>query len=452
MSSGMPYDKSRYNMIKEHKDNQEKDAGGKDKLPKAKLIVKGQANLEPIYKFDISSLAFNMANGRIKAEIIEKEAELGRHLNEFEPEDQNIIKDILLSIRTDENSKIKDDLMKNGQLQPGIITCDGIVINGNRRKALLEDLYQDTKDEKYKYLEVQVLPSDIRRSELWLIEAGIQLSTPQQLDYSPINHLLKLRDGIKAGLKIEEMAARIYGVSKEKIENDLKRLDLMDEYLSDFIGKSGKYYIVKNLNEHFIDLHKILRWANQPRGPIKRDWEPQDDDINELKAVAFYFIRMKMPHLRIRELQDIFAKEKAWSEAKKALEIDNNLTDKEREELRFTRSEEEIEEDFDNSDTESTFTTSTEERDLHEEALWRERHQTKLKSYYEDAKEQEQIIKDSKKPLLLAKRALKNLNAIPEDSEKLEDPEMDDVLGKIISRTNTLRKPVHKKRKGKGAK
>ncbi|GAI06379.1 unnamed protein product, partial [marine sediment metagenome] len=172
-----------------------------------------------------------------------------------------IIKDLLLSIRKDENEKVKADLAKKGQIRPGIITCDGIVINGNRRKALLEELYAEAGLEKYKYLEVHVLPSDITKSELWLIEAGIQMSTPQQLDYSPINNLLKLKEGILSGLRIEDMAARIYGVTAEKIKVDIERLDLIDEYLKDFIVKPGKYYLVRYLRPFNIRIMDSISFA-----------------------------------------------------------------------------------------------------------------------------------------------------------------------------------------------
>jgi len=423
---------------------QEEDAGGKDKLPKDKLIVKGKADLYPIYTFNIDDLAFNKANGRIKAEVAEQEAELGRQLDILEDEDQKIIKDLLLAIRPDENDKIKEDLRKNGQMRSGIITCDGRLVNGNRRKAILEGLYDETKDDRFRYLEVQVLPSDITKAELWLIEAGIQMSAPQQLDYSPINHLLKLREGVIAGLKLDAMASRIYGVSKDQLELDLQRLDLIDEYLRDFLKKGDRYYLVRRLNEHFIDLQLILSWGQRPRGKRKA-WTWEENDINELKLVAFYYIRMGMPHLRIRGLRDIFSTKEAWLQAKKTLNVEPELTQKEREEAGLsdvTKPEEE--ENYESYEETGEITTTVEERDLQEEAIWRKTRQDKLKSVYEDAKEQEQIVKDSERPLALAKRALKNISAIPKKQSKLREPEMDGILAEIIKETNALRKIIKK--------
>jgi hypothetical protein len=434
-------------MIREHLKRQEEDKGGQHLLPKSKIIIKGQAQLAPIYRLALDDLAYHKGNGRIKAEVLEKEAELGRELNIADKADQKIIRELLLSIRVEENEKIKADLKKNGQINPGIITSDGIVINGNRRKALLEDLYQETGIDQYNYLDVQVLPSDINKAELWLIEAGIQLSAPQQLDYSPINHLLKLKEGIAAGLEIERMASRIYGVSKEKIEEDLKRLDLIDEYLGDFVCKGGRYHLVRGLNEHFINLQIILDWAEHPRGAVRRDWQPDENDIEELKIVGFYYIRMKMPHLRIRELRDLFAMKDSWKEVKKALNVKNELTAEERENLTIPiqppKTDDE-EEDLEATSEDPSLLTTSEGRDMQEEAVWKDARKDQLKTFFQDGKERIQISKDKERPLTLARRALKFIEAIPDDRARLQEPQMDHVLGKIIARTNILRKRIQK--------
>lgn len=453
MPTTMPFDPSKRRIIQEHLKRKEEDAGGKDRLRLDKLEVKGEVHLEPIYKFNFDELGFNKANGRVHAEVIEKEAELGRALDIWDRDDQKILKDLLLSIGKYENEKVKVDLAKKGQIRPGIITCDGRVINGNRRKALLEELYDETGEEKYKYLEVHVLPSDITRSELWLIEAGIQMSAPQQLDYSPINNLLKLKDGKLSGLRIEDMAARIYGVTAEKIKMDLERLDLIDEYLTDFIGKPGKYYLVRGLAEHFIDLQKRILWAQNPRGPIKRDWSPDENDINELKLVGFYFIRGGFKHMRIRNLRDLFAKTKNWEIARKALGVDPQLDESEMVQAGLSEVQESEENEEENEDEEideitedDHIKTNIEERDLKEEVIWRKTRKLQLKAIFGDAMEQDKITKDSERPIILVRRALNNLDAIKHDPEKLKDSEIDIVLGQIINTINTLRKITRKYR------
>lgn len=458
MPTGMPHDKGRLQIILNLLRQQEESAGGQDKLPREKLIVKGKADRVPVYRISVDDVAFNKANGRIKAEVLEKEAELGRELEASSRKDQDLIRAILLGIRPDENEKILEDLKKNGQIHPGIITCDGTVINGNRRKAIFEELHKRTGNNQYKYLDVQVLPQDITKRDLWLIEAGIQLSTPQQLDYSPINHLLKLREGRLSEIEINEMAAQIYGVTEERLLADLSRLDLIDSYLKDFLEKRERYYLVKQLNEHFIDLQNILAWAARPRGNIKLNWIPDASDVNELKLVAFYYIRLRLSHWRIRELRDLFATKESWREVKRALAVAVPLSPEERKKMGLPSDAADTSDDGDdgadsNSSEESSKPkTPVEEKDIQEEAVWRDVHEGALKGYYQDAKERKEILRDTERPLALVTRALRIIDAIPADKKKLSDPEIDEVLRQIIEKINDLRKVIRTQRQAKARK
>jgi len=453
METTLPYNPAKRDIIREHMRIQEQDALAKHSpLPKTKLNVKGTSSYEPIYSLPLDILYFNKANGRIRAEIIEKEAELGREFDHWSKVDQEEIKKILLSMNVAENEKIKEDLIKNTQSTPGIIACDGVVINGNRRKALLEEISKNAGYEKYKYLDVQVLPTGITKDELWLIEAGLQMSAPQQLNYTPINNLLKLREGVFSGLSEEQIASRLYGVTELEIKNDLDRLKLIDEYLKDFIGKEGKYYLADGLNEHFIDLQSILNWAQRPRGNKKIIWEdgPTESDINELKLVGFYYIRMKLPHLRIRGLSDHFAIESSWKEQRKVLDIDIELTEEEKKAggilVETEVVEENEEEEIIVKDVVNPILTTAEEIDVQEEQTWINSRKNNLKVIYEDSKEQEQIIKNQEKPFELAKKALKNIRGIVINNKSEIDPKLDSTLGSIINETNKKRKTLHKLR------
>lgn len=450
MITSIPLNHERQELFKQFTKEQEEDAGGKDRLRSAKLTIKGQTLYSPIYRFRLGDLAYNKSNGRIKAEVLEKEAELGRILDQFDKDDGKLIGEILLSIRQDENEKIKADLEKNTQINPGIVTADGIVINGNRRKALFIELFDASHDEKFKYLDAHILPPNITKSELWLIEAGIQLSAPQQLDYSPINNLLKLREGINSGLEIADMASRIYGVTEPQIQADLDRLAQIDEYLTAFLGKKEKYYLVRNLDNHFINMQNILNFYINPKG-VKIDWDPTEDDLNELKLVGFYYIRMRMPHLRIRDMKDLFRVKTSWDELRRALAVNPELTPEEQEKFKLdiTQEKEPDEDDLfeDDSDSDNGNETSSEEQDRSADAAWREERVAELKNIFQDAKEQKEIHDDASKPLTLAKRALKNVQGILEDSENLDDPEVDKVLGDIIARINVIRKIIKKSSK-----
>ena len=324
-----------------------------------------------------------------------------------------------------------------------------MVIHGRLDSYIFLRPYQSKGPLIVPSFDFHLLPSDITKSELWLVEAGIQMSKEQQLDYSPTNNLLKFKEGVLSGLREEDMAARIYGVTPEDIKMGLERLDLIDEYLRDFIGKPGKYYLVERLrlSEHFIDLQHILTWAKKPRGRIGIDWSPDENDINELKLVGFYYLRAVFAHMRIRDLQGFFAKKDIWKDQRKVIELNPNLEKKELAEAGIKDAsdiEETDDEYYYEPRDDEGIQTPIEIKDLKEEAVWRTARNKDLKAYFEDAKEQEKIIKDTERPIALAKRALNNITAIPEDSDKLNDPEIDNILQQIITATNKLRKLIRK--------
>ena len=127
------------------------------------------------------------------------------------------------------------------------------------------------------------------------------------------------------------------------------------------------------------------------------------------------------------------------------MEVELELTKQEKTEIGIAGiTEKEQEDDYEPFEETEGITTIFEERDHREEVHWRQKRGEELKSIYEDAKEQEQIVKDSEKPLALAKRALKNIRAIPKKQSKLKEPEMDNILSEIIKETNSLRKIIKK--------
>ena len=261
---------------------------------------------------------------------------------------------------------------------------------------------------------------------------------------------MKLREGINSGLEIADMVSRIYGVNEPQIQADLDRLTLIDEYLTAFLGKKEKYYLVRNLDNHFINMQNILNFYTNPKG-VKIDWDPTEDDLNELKLVGFYYIRMRMPHLRIRDMRDLFRVKTSWDELRRALAVDPELTPEEQEKFKLDiNQEKEPEEDDlfeDDSDSDNGYETSSEEQDRSTESAWREERSAELKNIFQDAKEQKEIHDDASKPLTLAKRALKNVQGISGDSENLDDPEVDQVLGDIIAKINVIRKIIKKSSK-----
>ena len=277
------------------------------KHPKCKLnkthaiVLQGERVDLPVYRLPLGFLFYNIRNGRFAAEYIDLKKKEGRELNAEDPADAKKIQDLLLQLDPKQTLILENDLKKVRQKEPGVITVGGYVINGNRRMSVLQNLVEQG-DSNFDYLEVARLPGGVGAKDIWKLEAGIQLSRRVQLDYGPINNLLKFKEGLEAGLKPLEIAKSLYGdfTEKEILEN-LEQLKYISEYLV-FIGHSKQFNKAKGVHEHFIDLRNIINRAK------KEGASP--DDVLSLKKIAFQLIFDGVPQRELRKIKDILVNKK----------------------------------------------------------------------------------------------------------------------------------------------
>ena len=103
-----------------------------------------------IWEVPIELLRYRVDNGRISSDV-----ESYRKLHGPLLEKDNKAQEIIASFLDRKDPDLTDILVKSikhtGQKEPAIITCDGFLINGNRRKLALEKL-------KYPTMKVVILP------------------------------------------------------------------------------------------------------------------------------------------------------------------------------------------------------------------------------------------------------------------------------------------------------
>ena len=172
-----------------------------------KIEIDGKIRFDPSFQLPLNLLTYNHNNGRFNLEIQEYEAKIKRKLDPDDKQDVEKIKTLLLCDNIDsdkynlEAEKLYNDLRQIGeQREVAAITYDGIVVNGNRRMATIERLHKAEPTGKWNDLWVIRLPEDISDSDLWKIEAGLQLSKEKVADYNPVNNLLMIKEGKRAGL------------------------------------------------------------------------------------------------------------------------------------------------------------------------------------------------------------------------------------------------------------
>jgi len=273
------------------------------------------------FRLPLEYTFYNIKNGRFAAEYIDLVKQEGKELKSNNPTDSKKIQSLLIDLDPKQSLILLKDLQAYGQKDPGIITYDGQVINGNRRKAVLEELVEDGHSQ-FKFIEVTRLPQNVSAQDLWKIEAGIQLSRNVQLNYGPINELLKFQQGIQAGLTPLEIANSLYGGFRDsEILEKLEILKLITEYLK-FIGAPGIFNRAKGVHEHFIDLRNIIL------GFKKQGALP--DEIVVAKHIGFQLIHDGVAQRDMRKIKQILAYEKVKNKFWDAIEYSKpgNLEEK----------------------------------------------------------------------------------------------------------------------------
>jgi hypothetical protein len=152
-----------------------------------------------------------------------------------------------------------NDIKKKGQLELGIITQDGFLIDGNRRMAVINKLFEENQESKYEYIDVAKLEQPIQDRDMWAMEAGIQLGLDPKVRYGPLNELLKLDEGIKVGYTELQIAQLLYGdISPEEIKKKIERLKLIKQFLKSFYNDEDNIELAEGKHEHFIELQNII--------------------------------------------------------------------------------------------------------------------------------------------------------------------------------------------------
>jgi hypothetical protein len=274
---------------------------------KVRTELKGQIKILPVYRFPIKQLFYNIRNGRFAAELIAKEEELKRKLDATSKQDALILRDLLLDQNENETIALREDLELHGQIDPGIITFDGAVINANRRMAILSSLFDKTSLPRFEYLMAARLPRTVDERDLWRIEAGLQFAKDFRLEYGPVNELLKLKEGLDRGLSERDISQSLLGrYTVAKIREKLDILKLIESYL-DFVGKPREYH-------HIHDERSVQKFDSLQTSviaPLRRK-QIKERDIAKLITLAFSLIdKTDLTHWDIRMLSKIALDPKA---------------------------------------------------------------------------------------------------------------------------------------------
>lgn len=372
----------------------------------------------PIYLVPVELLRFRKDNGRIASDIASYE-KINGPLEETLDETQEIICNFLKEKDEIDNIKLRKLIEHSGQNEPAIITCDGFLINGNRRKMILEEL-------KIPTMKVVILPGKNDEGgpptikEIEQIENRYQLQSDGKSEYTNFDRAISIQRKIRTGMTLDEQLRddpSLVGLSEKEFnkvkqkyhEEFLGPLQCIDRYLEQ-LNRSGLY---DNISEgrtdregrwySFIPYYQLYRQLQDERSRIKL--EVEEYEIGDIEDVTFKIIRKKDFPDNIKLMQVIRTLPKILKnpDAKKELmKIQTNCKDLN-------------ESDYNLNDDLKTI-----------DRKWGKKNETLIIGKVKEAIRRIEHEKDLETPLTLLTEALKKLNhdnMIPEnlDPYKIED-------------------------------
>lgn len=233
------------------------------------LTVEWGTGLKHIEVIDmpVADLYYNPATHRIRAQLghdPEREARLRR--DPWSAESQDYLH-FLLKAQPADTSKVdsefealRESLREYRQTDPGLITRDGVLVNGNTRRAALKDL-------NVAYIRVGVLPESSTWDDINRIELALQLRKDHRREYSYINRLLAIEEQQEAGQTLPEIA-KAFRTTVDSCRQDLWVLACIREMMERSGTECVKLRLVdfedhqeslKELRRHYVKAEKSSR-------------------------------------------------------------------------------------------------------------------------------------------------------------------------------------------------
>lgn len=267
---------------------------GNNSQGRQKLHYKGQNQYFDIYRIDLDYLIYNQHNGRLEAEMLTWEQEHSVTQGSYTDELHTLIDDFLWKSNTHRNQQTLDDLKDKGQQRCGIVSRDGVIIDGNRRAMLLRRLAREQKT--HPYFDAIILPDDYDENQLEIVrlETQYQLGEDAKVEYGPLQKYLHARR-LHIDLNIdEEEIDKLMGESKGTTRKLLEIMDLMDDYL-EHIGCPRLYTMLKDSDGTkegmFVDLYGDLKRLQNGNAKVSWSFDPEIEPL-QLKLLQFDYIRL----------------------------------------------------------------------------------------------------------------------------------------------------------------
>lgn len=277
----------------------------------------------PVELIPTKLLKFRKDNGRIIADVESFEKERNIILKEDDLQTQELLRKFLRENDKESNEELKKLLSHKTQQRPAIITCDGYLINGNRRKMVLEELYKSNNDDpRFEMMRVVVLPEGVTELDIQKIENRYQLQSEGKSEYQGLNRAIKIKRNIERGFTLEAqlrddpkyhdlIGKEFEKIVKEYEKNYLKPLDCVNRYLDTF-SRKGLYNTISETSgdnkgrwQAFIDYSNFYYGTLENKARL-HDYSIKETEVRKIENAIFKIIRKRV--LNSKELEGTIGK------------------------------------------------------------------------------------------------------------------------------------------------
>jgi hypothetical protein len=408
-----------------------------------------QKKRRDVFLIPLDLLYFRKDNGRITSDVLTHEV-LHGELDEASDFGQAKLKEFLEGKDKEKTADLINSIRLNKQKEPAVITADGFLINGNRRKLVLQMLLlSEPSNEEWKYLRVVILPGKNEKepaptlNDIEQLENRYQFQLLGKAEYYNFDKALSIRRKISHGMSLEEQLKddpKYASLPTAKFNNELKKfkeeylepLECVDRYLQ-YFKKTGQYNSISSGYsdregrwQAFLDYYKsVYKKLSNPAQRISMGIE--EDEVGLIEDVAFKIIRKRefdKVDKKVHQIMRTFPKLLINEKSKHSL-------------LELGRS---VQAQIPNTETVDKYGKPKNEEAL--DILWESKYGNEVDFYVTQAFDLYQNKKLEDAPIDLLKTALEKLNESSlniSTLSKSKQKEADEYLNKIISKATILK-------------
>lgn len=277
------------------------DVKGQENPETVRVQFRGSSLDLPVIAMPIAQLYLNPNTHRIRAQRGIDPARNAR-LNDapWADESQAYLEELLKAKPSDpsqpdpEYAELLEELRRDGQIAPGVVTQTGVLVDANTRCVALKEL--GTAD-----IRVGVLPASADWNDINQMELRIQLRRDKRRDYPYINRLISVEEQIAAGSR-EEDVAHEWNLRPASLKADRWAYQLIKDAVTRSESSSGARLTELHFNdqqESFRELHRHYTAAAAVN----------PDAAEQLKESRLAALMLGLPKTSLRHVEEDFHKE-----------------------------------------------------------------------------------------------------------------------------------------------